>query len=463
MLFTRGRWLHRLVWLPILALAILFVGYAVANGTAPGPAVFIALSHTNLGELKEVLPGLLRGYTSAFILFICLMAWVWFIPPASGPDRRKLRIGAMLAAILLSDFFLLAWSHWPQAFARLVPAGAENLVFPGNILLNAYSASQNDVDDFLSDEQRGFRFGAMSTSSAQALRVVLVLGESSAAQRWQLGGYDRDTNPNLAQLKKGKLVYFSDVFASSTSTRAAVPMMITRATPENFAPANQERSIISAFAETGFQTAWISNQNRFPYSEEAASEIYLNPAWYENTKRYDADLLPFAFEQIQQHKRLLLVLHTLGSHIDYRYRVPKPARHFSKENDATLLDYYDDSIRYTDELLHQIIEELEKHADVPTLVVYMSDHGQDLELAKTGEPSQGQQRFAATMGHIPALIWFNTSYLKAWPHIAEGLEQMRHCARKQTQLFGTLLELGHIELKVRSPTLSDPDCGNRKK
>lgn len=459
-LFARARWAHRLVWLPLLALAVLFVGYAVGNGTAPGPALFIAMSHTNLGELKEVLPGLTRGYGAVFILYLVLAAWVWLMPPANGRDNRKLRVGILLAAVLLADIFLFSWAQWPQAFARLVPAGAENLVFPGNVLSSAYNAAQNDVYDFLSDEQRAFRFGATSaTPKSQSLRVVLVLGESSAAQRWQLGGYARATNPNLARLTQGKLVYFSDVFASSTSTRTAVPMIITRATPEKFEPANRERSVISAFAETGFQTAWISNQNRFPYSEEAASEVYLNPAWYENTKRYDADLLPFAFTQIQQHRRLFMVLHTMGSHIDYRYRVPDHARFFSRAADATLLDYYDDSIRYTDYLLVQIIEELEKHSDVPALIVYVSDHGQDLELAKTGEPSQGQQRFAATMAHIPALVWFNASYLKAWPDAAAALERTRNCARKQTQLFGTLLELGRIELKQRPPALSDPDCG----
>jgi glucan phosphoethanolaminetransferase (alkaline phosphatase superfamily) len=458
-LFTRGRWAHRLVWLPVLALAVSFVGYAIANGTAPGPAVFIAMSHTNLGELKEVLPGLLRGYAAVFILFIGLAAWVWWMPSANGRDYHKLRVATMLFAILLSDFFLLSWSQWPQVFARLVPAGAENMVFPGNVLFNAYTAAQNDVYDFLSDEQRSFRFNAKSTSpTAQTLRVVLVLGESSAAQRWQLGGYERVTNPNLAQMKQGKLVYFSDVFASSTATRTAIPMIITRATPEKFDPANQERSVISAFAETGFQTAWISNQNRFPYSEEAASEVYLNPAWYENTKRYDVDLLPFAFRQIQQHKKLLLVLHTMGSHIDYRYRVPESARYFSKAPDASLLDYYDDSIRYTDYLLHQIISELEKQAEEPALIFYVSDHGQDLALAKIGQPSQGQQRFAATMAHIPALVWFNDSYLKAWPDVVDKLDAVRDCHHQQTQMFGTMLKLGHIELKVHSPSLADTDC-----
>lgn len=53
---------------------------------------------------------------------------------------------------------------------------------------------------------------------------VLVLGETARADHFSLLGYERDTNPQLAQLD---VVAFTDVTACGTSTAQSLPCMFS--------------------------------------------------------------------------------------------------------------------------------------------------------------------------------------------------------------------------------------------
>ena len=58
--------------------------------------------------------------------------------------------------------------------------------------------------------------------------IVLVVGETVRAANFGLGGYARDTTPQLRQLQgSGELAYFADVSSCGTNTQVSVPCMFS--------------------------------------------------------------------------------------------------------------------------------------------------------------------------------------------------------------------------------------------
>jgi len=103
-----------------------------------------------------------------------------------------------------------------------------------------------------------FRFNAATLDTLPRI-AELVIGESAAATHWQLGGSARKTNPALS--KRTDIIWLKNYAAPAMATAASVPIMLS---PKPVLKGNDmvwpERSIVSAYRETGFETHWISNQ-----------------------------------------------------------------------------------------------------------------------------------------------------------------------------------------------------------
>lgn len=97
-------------------------------------------------------------------------------------------------------------------------------------------------------------------------------------------------------------------------------------------------------------------------------------------------MLPSIREIIQQSdSNLLIVLHTYGSHYDYRKRYPQEFARYTpdlisainKNNRSIMVNAYDNSVYYTDYVLDEIIKVLEG-TQACTALFYSSDHGEDM-------------------------------------------------------------------------------------
>ena len=117
------------------------------------------------------------------------------------------------------------------------------------------------------------------------------------------------------------------------------------------------------------------------------------------------------------HKRLFVVLHSYGSHFNYSERYPSENSYFTpddvevvsyREKDK-LINAFDNTIRYTDEFLGQIISVLDS-TRIPAAMFYCTDHGEDLL-------DDNRHRFLHASPvptyyqlHIPYIWWFSDSY-----------------------------------------------------
>ncbi|OGA23006.1 MAG: phosphoethanolamine transferase [Betaproteobacteria bacterium RIFCSPLOWO2_02_FULL_67_26] len=223
--------------------------------------------------------------------------------------------------------------------------------------------------------------------------TVLVIGETARAANFSLNGYPRPTNPRLA---RQQVLSFSDVGACGTSTAVSLPCMFLDVGHDGFDDtlALRREGLLDVLQHAGIKVRWRDNNSgckgvcdRVPYEDLSAVEV---PGLCRGGECYDEILL----HGLQAHIDHLdgdavIVLHMKGSHGPaYFKRYPPAFEVFTPACDTIQLDRcsresivnaYDNTLRYSDHVLSQTIELLRSNArHFDTAMLYVSDHGESL-------------------------------------------------------------------------------------
>ena len=445
--------------------------------------MFLNLVTTNPGEAMELLDNLAPAVVGVFVVYLPLLILggvnIRRDSRLSVSFQQRVRHWAMqIGAIGL--FCLLA--------SYLVVDGyrMRNQLYPVNVCYNLYLAfERNAASENYREASRDFKFDARSEHSATAPEVyVMVVGETARAHNFSLYGYPRNTNPLLS--KTPGIKAFPNVTTQSNTTHKSVPMLLSAASAEDFERLFHEKGILAAFKEAGFHTVFISNQlpnhSFIDFLGEQADEHYfLKKEDASQGNHYDEDLLqkldeilPLADASSSAHyhyryRKLFVVLHSYGSHFNYQERYPRSFAYFKPdsrseakpENRRDLLNAYDNTIRYTDYILHGIVERLQKWEGVQTktdgvydqptsAMLYTSDHGEnifddDRHLFLHAAPKASDYEL-----HVPFIIWTSEGFSKQYPDILKALGENRS---KQVQsslsAFHTMLGIGGILTRYR--------------
>ena len=143
---------------------------------------------------------------------------------------------------------------------------------------------------------------------------------------------------------------FQDVTAVATMPLLVVPSILTPTPPGNILATTREPSVLTAYRKAGFKVYWLSTQRKHGtydtltsiFSEDADESESLGGIFdvtgrgaYSGKK--DIHLLPVV-EQIltRNESRVLLVLHTMGSHGPYGMRYPKSQEAFKSKQTGVL-------------------------------------------------------------------------------------------------------------------------------
>ena len=448
--------------------------------------MFLNLVTTNPGEAMELLDNLAPAVVGVFVVYLPLLI-------LGGVNiRRDCR---------LSVSFQQRVRHWAMQIGAiglfcllasyLVVDGyrMRNQLYPVNVCYNLYLAFERDAaSENYREASRDFKFDARSEHSATAPEVyVMVVGETARAHNFSLYGYPRNTNPLLS--KTPGIKAFPNVTTQSNTTHKSVPMLLSAASAEDFERLFHEKGILAAFKEAGFHTVFISNQlpnhSFIDFLGEQADEHYfLKKEDASQGNHYDEDLLqkldeilPLADASSSAHyryRKLFVVLHSYGSHFNYQERYPRSFAYFKpdsrseakSENRRDLLNAYDNTIRYTDYILHGIIERLQKWEGIQTktdgvygqpisAMLYTSDHGEnifddDRHLFLHAAPKASDYEL-----HVPFIIWTSEGFSKQYPDILKALGENR---TKQVQsslsAFHTMLGIGGIQTRYRKDEYS---------
>ena len=450
--------------------------------------MFLNLVTTNPGEAMELLDNLAPAVVGVFVVYLPLLILggvnIRRDSRLSVSFQQRVRHWAMqIGAIGL--FCLLA------SYLMVDDYRMRNQLYPVNICYNLYLAfERNAASENYKEVSRNFKFDARSEHSATAPEVyVMVVGETARAHNFSLYGYPRNTNPLLS--KTPGIKAFPNVTTQSNTTHKSVPMLLSAASAEDFERLFHEKGILAAFKEAGFHTVFISNQlpnhSFIDFLGEQADEHYfLKKEDALQGNHYDEDLLqkldeilPKADASSSAHyhyryRKLFVVLHSYGSHFNYQERYPRSFAYFKPdsrseakpENRRDLLNAYDNTIRYTDYILHGIIERLQKWEGVQTktdgvydqptsAMLYTSDHGEnifddDRHLFLHAAPKASDYEL-----HVPFIIWTSEGFSKQYPDILKALGENR---TKQVQsslsAFHTMLGIGGIQTRYRKDEYS---------
>lgn len=336
-------------------------------------------------------------------------------------------------------------------------------IYPADLIIHTQKTLLSFQKNKTLRKQIGqFSFDAKSKNDKNLEEIyVLIIGESARYANFSINGYPRETSPNLDTLKN--LLSFSNVYSGANVTTYSVPMILTRSTPQDLSIQNKEKTVLDAFQEAGFYTAWFANQNsNYPITRRlttVADKSFTNFFDVQVKDFFDADILP-DFEEILNEKsnKKFIIIHTLGSHFRYTNRYPaefekfKPVMNdsgygdFDYANKEKIINSYDNSILYTDYFLAQTLDYLKKQ-NKNTVLLYISDHGENLFDDENKLIGHGSTRPTQHEYHIPLFIWFSENYKKSNPDKVNFLTENLNEAISSTTIFYTLLDLANISYK----------------
>ena len=445
--------------------------------------MFLNLVTTNPGEAMELLDNLAPAVVGVFVVYLPLLILggvnIRRDSRLSVSFQQRVRHWAMQIGAI--GLFCLLASYLVVDDYRM-----RNQLYPVNICYNLYLAfERNAASENYREASRDFKFEARSEHSATAPEVyVMVVGETARTHNFSLYGYPRNTNPLLS--KTPGIKAFPNVTTQSNTTHKSVPMLLSAASAEDFERLFHEKGILAAFKEAGFHTVFISNQlpnhSFIDFLGEQADEHYfLKKEDASQGNHYDEDLLqkldeilPLADASSSAHyhyryRKLFVVLHSYGSHFNYQERYPRSFAYFKPdsrseakpENRRDLLNAYDNTIRYTDYILHGIIERLQKWEGVQTktdgvydqptsAMLYTSDHGENIFDDERSLFLHAAPKASDYELHVPFIIWTSDGFSKQYPDILKALGENRS---KQVQsslsAFHTMLGIGGIRTPYR--------------
>ncbi|HAT1615142.1 TPA: phosphoethanolamine transferase EptA [Raoultella ornithinolytica] len=287
--------------------------------------------------------------------------------------------------------------------------------------------------------------------------TILVLGETSRAQNFSLGGYERETNPRL---KQDDVIYFANTTSCGTATAVSVPCMFSNMPRAHYDEvlAHHQEGVLDILQRAGIRVLWNDNDggckgacDRVPHQN--VTDLNLTGQCI-NGECYDEVLfhnLESYIDNLQQDG--IIVLHTIGSHgPTYYNRYPAEFKKFTPTCDTNeiqsctqqqLTNTYDNTILYIDYIVDKAIKLLQSKQDkFTTSLVYLSDHGESL--GENGVYLHGLPWSIApeTQKHVPMLLWLSEDYQQRYGVSSQCLQQRAKTdPYSQDNLFSTLLGL----------------------
>lgn len=459
-LFCRHIKLYLYLLLPLVLLKPLFITLTFF-GLHPGYKLISLVLQTNLREVREVsAPFLPVVLPFAFLYVAIYILMIHRTAPSRIPFKWSMSISVlslgMLTALVQRERYL---------YEKGIDIDRRDLVLVRSYPFCLYTGIKKAID-FLEKhnlrQAETFSFNAARAENVTGRQVyLLIIGESSRYDRWQINGYHRATSPRLAE--QANLITFSNVVAGAHFTRMAVPQLITRASPDDFDVQFKEKSILCAFKEAGFKTLWLSNQSgdelfgsgSIILHAKTADACIFSPTYspnFEIETIHDERLLPLLDSVLNADKQdAFIVLHTMGSHWDYRKRYPPKFNVFrpslSVYRDPRLerraiLNAYDNTIVYTDYLISSIINIVDK-AESISAITFISDHGEDLYEVFPSKLNFHFRPSASTL-RVPLFIWTSDAYKSRFPEKWNVLNANKDKKVGSDNIFYSLLDIGNV-------------------
>lgn len=307
--------------------------------------------------------------------------------------------------------------------------------------------------------------------------IVLVIGESYNKHHSQLYGYNKPTTPYQKEMaEQGCLVPFTDVVAPWNLTSFVFKHVLSLHAVGDSGEWCDAPLFPEVFRKAGYHVTFITNQFQSKAKEavyDFSGGFFLNDPEMSQRQfdtrntalyRFDEGVLN-AYDELkaQNKEHNLVILHLMGSHVEYRARYPQNTRRFFTPQNANrpeltvkqryILSDYDNSVRYNDSIVSAITQ---RFIDKDAVVIYMPDHGEEIF---DGSPfiygrmhgANIDYRLARNEMEIPFWIWGSPLYIENHPYGWQAIRNAKDRPMMTDVLPHLLLYLAGISTPAYRP------------
>ncbi|ENM5825065.1 phosphoethanolamine transferase [Vibrio metoecus] len=309
---------------------------------------------------------------------------------------------------------------------------------------------------------------ATDSSVQKPTLVFFVLGETARVQNYQYFGYPRDTN---AYTQPFQPIFFKDVASCGTATAISVPCMFSNMTRDNFDrnQADNQDNVLDILQRAGISLLWKENDGgdkgvakNIPLKELARDK---REGFCDGDTCYDIAMLENLDQEIaDQNGNRMIFMHIIGSHgPTYFKRYPKemavyqpdcPRADIENCSVEQIVNTYDNTIRYTDYVLAQLMSKLESlQKDYNTALIYVSDHGESL--GENGMFLHGMPYNLAPdyQTQVPLLVWMSQGFSQSKGIDMDCLRSKTHLPYSHGNLFHSLLGVMDVSTEAYDTSL----------
>lgn len=339
-------------------------------------------------------------------------------------------------------------------------------IFPFDVYIATGDVIERRMEIKRSQEKlKDFSFGLPKKEDEEEEVSILVIGETARWWNFGVNGYVRNTTPELSRQKN--LISYSYLVTQANLTSNSVPIILSRANALHSEIAYSEKSLCEAFAEVGFSTSWISDQELSTYQERVIETCDFSATTSDSKFVYDMDLLPSLDSCLKMKSpKKFIVIHTLGSHFKYGQRHPEEYKIYqpcyendmdylsiNRDNKQLIINSYDNSIQYTDHFLGALIQRLEQRGGVWSLI-FLSDHGENLFDDEHDLILHGSLVVSDYEARIPFFVVYSDEYASRYPEKVQNIEANKDKCLTSEVVFHSMLDMADVQSDVIDTTLS---------
>lgn len=475
--FTRG--ISAVIGLVLWGASLVGLSYFGIYRQEFSQSVIFVMFESNTAEAGEY-------FSQYFSIWLCLALLVYSvvavllwrrIRPVTLPLYTRIPVAVLLVAMNLLYPFYKQMVTQERSFAEALEKVQQRMepAVPWQLVVGyaQYRQQLDNMQKLLEQNASLPPLQNLQDSSGEAPRtLVLVLGESTTREHMHLYGYPRETTPNLDALAAAEghnLTVFQNVVSPRPYTIEVMQQILTFGDEQHPDKFLTDPSLINLMKQAGYKTFWITNQQTMTkrntmlttFSQQTDAQFYLNNQRNQNASQYDGVVLePFEKALQDPAQKKFIVIHLLGTHMDYRYRYPEQYAQFKdrqgvpsalSDDQVETYNFYDNAVLYNDFVVSSLIKRYAA-TDPNGFLLYLSDHGEDV-YSSGNHDRLGRNEGAPTrpMYTIPFMVWTSPSWQAAHPR---DLQAATNRPYSSSHLIHTLSDLAGLSYDRFEPVKS---------
>ena len=400
------KWINYIVLISMLFFIGAFVVYYIKYHAIVSDVAFLSILSTTY---KEALGYILSIMISPLISFLILSIVILlpFISYLSLSRIEKVEYSRKVS-FYINILFLCSFIGLLSVVGKMFPFDQYIYLTRNSSILNSFTELSKNIDK--NDDNITLKDNVGSLKGT----IILVVGES--ANRDYMSSFNTNMKYNttpweLEQKNNLNFIFLNLAYSNYPNTNMSLSKALTQSNQYNEIELSKVITLVGLAKKAHYRTFWISTQSNDGMYDSIATTIGNRADYTYWLNGYDDEVYQ-KLSEINISDNNFIVIHILGSHDRYTDRVPadfQPDKYpHTKDGE------YMRTLEYTDTLLENIYNYGKEHLNLNAMV-YMSDHGENLEYGHTDNP------FYYEMVHIPKWVYLSDSFKASSPKIYENL------------------------------------------